>query len=96
MPFSVATNYWNPSQTFQPDDGQLAKYIAWLERELMLAKQEHAGRHPPKPKEFSSAAQAMASKGGKARSAKLTPQQRKEIAQKAARTRWASDAHRHR
>jgi hypothetical protein len=27
-------------------------------------------------------------KGGKARASKLTPQQRKEIAQKAARTRW--------
>jgi hypothetical protein len=29
-------------------------------------------------------------KGGKARAKKLTPEQRKAIAQKAARTRWAS------
>jgi hypothetical protein len=29
-----------------------------------------------------------ASKGGKARAAKLTPKRRKEIAQKAAKTRW--------
>jgi hypothetical protein len=28
-------------------------------------------------------------KGGKARASKLTPEQRKEIAQKAARTRWS-------
>jgi hypothetical protein len=28
-------------------------------------------------------------KGGKARAAKLTPEQRKEIAQRAARARWA-------
>ena len=28
-------------------------------------------------------------KGGKARAAKLTPEQRREIAQKAARARWA-------
>ena len=31
-------------------------------------------------------------KGGKARAAKLTPEQRSEIARKAARTRWSSDS----
>ena len=31
-------------------------------------------------------------KGGKARAKKLTPEQRKAIAQKAARTRWASES----
>ena len=31
-------------------------------------------------------------KGGKARAAKLTPEQRREIAQKAARARWANRA----
>jgi hypothetical protein len=30
-------------------------------------------------------------KGGKARAAKLSPKKRKEIAQKAARTRWKSE-----
>lgn len=30
-------------------------------------------------------------KGGKARAEKLTPERRKEIAQKAAQTRWAKD-----
>ena len=32
-------------------------------------------------------------KGGKARAAKLTPEQRREIAQKAARARWANRQH---
>jgi RNase adaptor protein for sRNA GlmZ degradation len=32
---------------------------------------------------------ALGQKGGKARSIKLSPEQRKEIAQKAARARWS-------
>ncbi len=35
------------------------------------------------------AAQALGRKGGKARAAKLTPEQRQEIARKAAAARWA-------
>ena len=38
------------------------------------------------------AAQALGAKGGKARAAKLTPEQRREIAKKAARTRWKDAA----
>jgi hypothetical protein len=34
------------------------------------------------------AAKALGKKGGRARAEKLTPQQRKDIAKKAARTRW--------
>ena len=34
------------------------------------------------------AAQALGRKGGKARAKKLTPEQRRKIARKAARTRW--------
>ena len=34
------------------------------------------------------AAKALGAKGGKARAAKLTPERRSEIAQKAARARW--------
>lgn len=34
------------------------------------------------------AAKALGKKGGKARAAKLTPEQRREIAKKAAQTRW--------
>ena len=37
------------------------------------------------------AAKALGKKGGKARAAKLTPEQRSEIAKKAAAKRWASD-----
>ena len=36
------------------------------------------------------AAKALGSKGGKARAAKLTPEQRSEIARKAASIRWAA------
>ncbi len=35
------------------------------------------------------AAKAMGTKGGKARAAKLTPEQRSEIAKKAAAARWS-------
>ncbi len=35
------------------------------------------------------AAQALGKKGGKARAAKLTPEQRKEISRKAAQKRWS-------
>lgn len=38
-----------------------------------------------------SAAAALGSKGGKARAANMTPERRKEIAQKAASARWAKD-----
>ena len=37
------------------------------------------------------AAKAMGAKGGKARAAKLTPEQRSEIAKKAAAKRWKKD-----
>lgn len=37
------------------------------------------------------AAKAMGAKGGKARAAKLTPEQRSEIAKKAAAKRWNKD-----
>jgi len=40
----------------------------------------------PTKKEY---AQAFARKGGKARAKSLTPEQRKEIARKAAAARWA-------
>ena len=36
------------------------------------------------------AAKALGAKGGKARAAKLTPEQRSEIARKAATIRWAA------
>jgi len=36
------------------------------------------------------AAKALGSKGGKARASKLTPEQRSEIAKKAAAKRWSS------
>jgi hypothetical protein len=50
---------------------------------------------PPQEREKNPAAVALgklgASKGGKARAAKLSAKKRKEIAQKAAKARWRSD-----
>jgi hypothetical protein len=56
--------------------------------------QEATGQVEPKPKPEHKPFDAKALghlgglKGGKARANKLTPEQRKEIAQKAAKTRW--------
>lgn len=41
--------------------------------------------------EISSAAASLGSRGGKARAEKMSPERRKEIAQKAAQTRWTSN-----
>ena len=50
---------------------------------------------PPKPKEKNAAAVALGRlgglKGGKARADSLTAEQRREIAQRAARQRWAKE-----
>lgn len=50
---------------------------------------------PLKPKEKNAAAVALGKlgglKGGKARAEKLTPEQRREIAQRAAKQRWAKE-----
>jgi hypothetical protein len=42
----------------------------------------------PTPEERHNAATMLGSKGGKTRASRLTPEQRKEIAQKAAKARW--------
>jgi hypothetical protein len=44
----------------------------------------------PTPEERHSAAVMLGSKGGKARASKLTPEQRKGIAKKAAQSRWSA------
>ena len=41
--------------------------------------------------EISSAAASLGSRGGKARAEKMSPERRREIAQKAAQTRWTSN-----
>lgn len=54
--------------------------------------QEATGQTEPKPKpKFDAKALGRLGglKGGRARAEKLTPEQRKEIAQKAARARWS-------
>lgn len=66
------------------DSNQLAKYI------LDVTTGEAEKIEPP---EKNPAAVALgrlgASKGGKARAAKLSPKKRQEIARKAAKTRWS-------
>ncbi len=56
--------------------------------------EEATGQPAPKPEDSTKNPAAVALgrlgglKGGKARASKLTPEQRKEIAQKAAKARW--------
>lgn len=67
------------------DVNQLAKYI-------LDATTGEADKIEPPPKNPAAVALGKlgASKGGKARAAKLSARKRKEIAQKAAKARWAS------
>ncbi len=59
------------------------------------AEQERPKEPEPTPEERHTMAvtlgRAGGKKGGKARAAKLTPEQRSEIAKKAAQARWGSD-----
>ena len=61
--------------------------------------QQITGEAPPPPpvKEKNPAAVALGKlgglKGGKARAASMTPEKRKEIAQKAAAKRWSKEGH---
>lgn len=70
------------------DANQLAKMI------VDMSTGEIPKEGPPFEREKNAAAVALgklgASKGGKARAAKLSAKKRKEIATKAAQTRWAS------
>ncbi len=60
--------------------------------------QEATGQVEPKPKKqrkeynYKALGHAGGLKGGKARASKLTPEQRKEIAKKAAQVRWQTKA----
>ena len=59
--------------------------------------EEATGESPPKPEDSNKNPAAVALgrlgglKGGKARAKKLTPEQRKEIARKAAQARWEKE-----
>jgi hypothetical protein len=65
------------------DPNQLAKHI------IGIATGEVPDRDPtPEEQGKDPAAAAMGKKGGAARAAKMTPEQRKDIARKAAMTRW--------
>lgn len=68
------------------DPNQLAKHI------IGIATGEVEDR-PPTPEEQGKdpAASAMGRKGGAARAAKMTAEQRAEIAKRAAKIRWSKD-----
>jgi hypothetical protein len=68
------------------DPNQLAKAI------IDIATGQKPGRDPtPEEQGKDPAAVALGSKGGKARSEKLSDAQRQEIARKAAASRWKRD-----
>ena len=76
-----------PKRSSKPDLNQIAANIV----------AQHTGQpltviNPPPAKNPAAVALGRLGglKGGKARAAKLTPQQRKSIAQKAAKTRWGN------
>jgi hypothetical protein len=74
-----------PTRASKPprDANQLAKYI------LDVTTGDAGKIEPPKKNPHAQAlAKLGASKGGKARAAKLSPKKRKEIAEKAAEARW--------
>ncbi|MCZ7597829.1 MAG: histone H1 [Gammaproteobacteria bacterium] len=77
-----------PNRSSKPkrprDTNQLAKYIADLATGQIEEEQPEEGKDP--------AAVALGRKGGlkggKARAAKMTPEERREAARKAAKARW--------
>jgi hypothetical protein len=73
-----------PAKRPPKDTNQLAKYI------LDVSTGEAEKIEPPKKNAFAKALSELgASKGGKARAAKLSAKQRQAIAKKAAKARWA-------
>lgn len=64
------------------DANQLAKMI------VDIASGEQADKAPAKDE----AAVALGRKGGNARAESMSPERRKEIAQKAAKSRWKADS----
>lgn len=59
-------------------------------RAIMVAKIA-TGEIEDEREELTSAAAQLGRKGGKARAERMTPERRKEIAQKAAKKRWARE-----
>jgi len=78
------------------DPAQLAKRIVELatgETDTKHGTPEDAPGEPPDPKHAAAVALGRlgGQKGGKARAAKLTPEERQAIARKAARARWGGE-----
>lgn len=73
----------NPKRPRDPN--QLAQFIA------QIATGEKSDTPPPATSPMGELGRAGGLKGGKARAEALTPEQRSEIAKKAAAKRWAKD-----
>lgn len=70
------------------DINQLAAFIAEQATSDPKPDQQQDASEPQKNQAAVELGRLGGKKGGKARAEKLTPEQRKEIAQKAARARW--------
>lgn len=69
------------------DENELAKSI--IDEIIVETESEDFGKEKPQKNPAAVALGRLGGqKGGKARAAKLTPEQRKEIAKKAAESRW--------
>lgn len=89
---ALASHPWHtlsmasPSSKLTKDPNQMAKYI------VDMSTGEIPKKDPPQQREKNPAAVALgklgASKGGKARAEKLSDEERKKIARKAAEARW--------
>lgn len=90
MPFRIPSCYTSWSVVGRdPTLQELHDYVMWLTEELVCAKLALEAKKPPVPKpQPVSPVNTFAQSGGKARANKLTPEQRKEQAKRAAAQRW--------
>lgn len=87
MPFRIPRHYATlTTSSWDPSRDELVGYVRWLTNELTCAQVALELITPKNPPD--STVNTFAQSGGKARAAKLTPEQRKEQAKKAAAQRW--------
>jgi hypothetical protein len=94
MPFRIPVGYGALNSMLRdPVLSELEDYVRWLENELTVARMalmQKVPKHTLLTPTIQSTppATAMARAGGKARAAKLTPEERSKQAKNAARARW--------
>jgi hypothetical protein len=82
-----------PKRSSRPKHPDLNQFAASIVGEA-TSEEPEAPAQPEKNPHAQALGRLGGRKGGKARAVKLTPQQRREIAKKAAEKRWANKAHR--